>query len=107
MSESAITAAYRRHLVMLWGNLSRLNNLLVVMNISMFFLSGLVERGYYFTFFSLGCLAIVAVATLIPTPLIERLGFYLALLVVEGIGLYFLVASVVYWLQHSDIPAMQ
>ncbi len=29
-----------------WSNLSRINNLLVIMNISMFFLTGLVLKGY-------------------------------------------------------------
>lgn len=32
-----------------WSHLSRFNNLLVIMNISMFFLTGLVARGYYYT----------------------------------------------------------
>ena len=98
---------YQRHLAMLWGNLSRLNNLLVLMNISMFFLSGLVERGYYFTFFSLGCLGVVGFAILIPTRLIDRLWYYLTLLALEFVGAYFLIASVTYWIQHSDLPAMQ
>jgi hypothetical protein len=35
-----------------WNNLSRLNNLIVVINISMFFLTGLVAKGYYYTFFT-------------------------------------------------------
>ena len=36
-----------------WSNLNRFNNLLVIVNISMFFLSGLVAKGYYYTFYSL------------------------------------------------------
>ena len=36
-----------------WNNLSRLNNLLIIMNISMFFLTGLISQGYYYTFYSL------------------------------------------------------
>ena len=32
-----------------WSNLSRINNLLVIMNISMFFLTGLVAKGYFYT----------------------------------------------------------
>ena len=39
--------------VLLWGNLSRLNGLLIILNISMFFLTGLVAQGYYYTFYSL------------------------------------------------------
>ena len=39
-----------------WSNLSRINNLVVIMNISMFFLTRLVTRGYFYTCFSLVCL---------------------------------------------------
>ena len=106
MSDSQLRAAYNRHLSMLWGNLSRLNNLLVVMNISMFFLSGLVERGYFFTFFSLACLGTVGLATLLPTRLIDHVGYYMTIVCIEVLGGYFLVASVVFWLQHADLPAM-
>ncbi len=106
MNETGAQAVCRRHLTMWQGNLSRLSNLLVVMNISMFFLSGLVDRGYFFTFFSLACLGAMGVATLIPTSLIDRLGYYLDVLAVELIGGYFLVASVVFWLQHANLPAM-
>lgn len=53
-----------------WSNLSRLNNLMVIVNISMFFLTGLVARGYFYTLYSLICLGVVGVAALIPTMLI-------------------------------------
>jgi hypothetical protein len=39
--------------VIFWSNLCRLNNLLVIMNISMFFLTGLVAKGYFYTFYFL------------------------------------------------------
>lgn len=35
-----------------WSNLSRLNNLLVIVNISMFFLTGLVAKGHFYTCYS-------------------------------------------------------
>ena len=41
-----------------WSNLGRLNNLLAIMNISMFFLTGLVTKGYYYAFYALICLGI-------------------------------------------------
>jgi len=85
-----------------WGNLSRVNNLLVIMNISMFFLTGLVARGYYFTFYSLICLGVVAMGSLIPTTLIRKLWYYWMFLVVELIGLYFLVASVLYFIKSGS-----
>jgi hypothetical protein len=57
-------------------------------------------------FFSLACLGAMGVATLIPMSLIDRLDYYLGVLAVELIGGYFLVASVVFWLQHANLPAM-
>jgi hypothetical protein len=42
-----------------WSNLSRINNLLVIMNISLFFLTGLVANGYFYTCYSLACLGAV------------------------------------------------
>jgi len=89
--------SFRDNKVILWANLSRLNNLLIILNISMFFLTGLVARGYYYTFFSLGCFSVVAILTLLPITLISRLWFYLFNLLVEFVGLYFLVASIIYW----------
>jgi len=85
-----------------WSNLSRVNNLLVIMNISMFFLTGLVARGYYFTFYSLICLGVVALGSLIPTTLIRKLWYYWMFLVVELVGLYFLVASVLYFIKSGS-----
>jgi len=85
-----------------WGNLSQVNNLLVIMNISMFFLTGLVARGYYFTFYSLICLGVVAMGSLIPTTLIRKLWYYWLFLVVELVGLYFLVASVLYFIKNGS-----
>jgi hypothetical protein len=84
------------------GNLSRVNNLLVIMNFSMFFLTGLVVRGYYFTFYSLVCLGIVGMGSLVPTTLIRKLWYYWVFLAVELVGLYFLAASVVYWVRHGS-----
>lgn len=85
--------------VILWANLSRLNNLLIIVNISMFFLSGLVAEGYYFTFYSIGCFAFVAILSILPVPLIGRLWFYLLNLLIELVGIYFLVASIIYWVR--------
>lgn len=93
---------FERDHAVFWNNLSRLNNLLVIMNISMFFLTGLINKGYYYTFFSLTCLCIVAVGTLIPTGLIRSLRYYLIYLVLELSGLYFLINSIVYWVRHSQ-----
>ena len=84
----------------LWGNLSRLNNLMIIMNISLFFLTGLVAQGYFYTFISLGCLTLVGLAGIVPTPLIRALWYYGICLLIELAGLYYLVSSIVYWI-HS------
>jgi uncharacterized membrane protein YjgN (DUF898 family) len=87
--------------VIFWSNLSRLNNLLVIMNISMFFLTGLVAKGYFYTFYSLIILSIISVGLLIPTALVRTLRYYWFYFVLELLGLYFLVASVVYWVNNG------
>jgi hypothetical protein len=86
-----------------WSHLSRFNNLLVIMNISMFFLTGLVTRGYYYTFYSLICLGVVGMGILVPTRLIRRLWYYWLFLGVELSGLYYLVASMIYWVKNSSL----
>lgn len=65
----------------------------------MFFLTGLVSKGYYYTFYSLILLGVVGVAGLIPTVLIRRFWYYGVFFMLECIGLYFLTASIVYWIQ--------
>jgi len=85
-----------------WSHLSRFNNLLVIMNISMFFLTGLVIKGYYYTFYSLICLGVVGMGVLVPTRLIRRLWYYWSFLGVELSGLYYLVASMIYWVKNSS-----
>lgn len=84
-----------------WSHLSRFNNLLVIMNISMFFLTGLVAKGYYFTFYSLIFSCIVGIGVLVPTIMIRRLWYYGIFLVLEMVSLYFLIASLVYWVNNS------
>ncbi len=83
------------------AQLSRLNNLMVIVNISMFFLTGLVTKGYFFTFYSLACSGVVGVGTLVPTTLIRHLWYYWTFLIVEFTGIYYLVASVIYWVTHG------
>jgi hypothetical protein len=101
-SNSKLSAAFDADHVNFWSNLSRLNNLMVIINISMFFLTGLVARGYFYTFYSLSCSGLVAVGILIPTSLIRRLWYYWIFLIVEFLGLYFLVASVIYWVKNGS-----
>jgi len=85
-----------------WSNLSRINNLLVIMNISMFFLTGLVAKGYFYTCYSLVCLGVVGMGVLVPTTMIRNLLYYWIFLLVEFSALYFLVASVIYWVEQGS-----
>lgn len=93
--------AFQKDYGVFWNSLSRMNNLLVIMNISMFFLTGLVAQGYYYTFFSLFCLGVVGIGILIPTALIRKVWYYWVFLVIELVGFYYLVNSIVYWVRHS------
>jgi hypothetical protein len=96
---STMETSYQKYMVIYWANLSRINNLMIVLNISMFFLSGLVSKGYYYTFYSIGCCFIVAILTIIPSWYIRRLWFYLVNLMIEFVGIYFLTASIIYWVR--------
>ena len=96
---AALEKMFEADHVNFWSNLCRLNNLMVIVNISMFFLTGLVTQGYFFTFYSLLCLGVVGVGILVPTRLIRRLWYYWSFLLIEFAGLYYLVASVVFWVK--------
>jgi hypothetical protein len=95
---------FERHYALLWTNLSRLNGLMVIANLSLFFLTRLVvEKGYYYTFYSLFFLGLVALALILPHGLFRRLWFYLFCLILEGVGIYFLVSSGWYWVVTSRV----
>jgi len=94
-----IDESFKNYMVIFWANLSRLNNLLIILNITMFFLSGLIAQGYFYTFYSIGCFAFVAILMILPVPFIGRLWFYLLNLLIEFVGIYFLVASIIYWVR--------
>lgn len=92
-------AAFERDATIYWANLSRLTNLLIVLNITLFFLTGLVtEHGYYYTFYSLTGLGLVELALLVPHGRCSRLWFYLACLAVLAVAVWFLVVSGWYWI---------
>jgi hypothetical protein len=82
----------------LHGNLSRFTGLLIMLNVTLFFVNGaVIDEGYYYTFYSLGVLAAVEASLIIPHGLFDRLWFYALTLLVEAIGLYFLTSSVWHW----------
>ena len=104
---SKIEQNYLEHIAVFWANLSRLNNLMIILNISMFFLSGLVSTGYYYTFYSTGCCFAVAVLTIVPLRSIAKLWFYLSNVALELVGIYFLATSIVYWVRNGASVGLQ
>ena len=87
-----------------WASLSRLNNLLIILNISLFFLTELVTKeNYYFTFYSLLFFGLVSFGTILPLGLLNRLWYYLIFLSLECFGIYFFVTSVWYWVVTSKV----
>ncbi|TNF66370.1 MAG: hypothetical protein EP298_09480 [Gammaproteobacteria bacterium] len=87
-----------------WNHLSRLSNLLILMNISLFFLTELVTaHGYYFTFYSLLFLALIEIGMLLPFGLLKHLVYYCLHLLFLCIALYYLIASIIYWVNTSTI----
>ena len=83
-----------------WGHLSRTAGLLVMLNISLFFLNGALScGGNYWPVKSLGFLAVAEGAMLWPHNVARRFGYYLALLALWLVAAGFFLASVVYWLR--------
>jgi hypothetical protein len=89
---------FKSNYVIYWNNLSRLTNMLIISNFSLFFLTELVTRDrYYYTHLSLGFLLIVHIALILPLGLLNRLWFYCLFLLLEFISIYFFVVSIWYW----------
>lgn len=96
---------FARQQAIYWANLARTTGLMVILNVSLFFVTGLVtHQGYWYTYISLAALGAIYFLMLMPLGLTERLGTYVACLVLLAVAGYFLLASVVYWVRH---PGMQ
>ncbi|MEQ2005365.1 MAG: hypothetical protein ABMA26_01105 [Limisphaerales bacterium] len=86
----------------LWPHLSRTINLLVIVNVSLFFLTGAVTRqGYYFPLIALCLLAAANFLILLPLGLQARLPFYSLVMILCLLAAWFLGASILYWLKHG------
>ena len=91
---------HQQHAI-LWPALSRTANLLVILNVSLFFLTGAVTRqGYRFPVYSLALLAVATLFILMPLGLHHRLWFYLSVLFLYVVSGWLLGASIVYWFEH-------
>jgi len=97
-----LNTSFQRHLVIYWGNMSRTNNLMIILNISLFFLTELVTTGvYYYTYYSLVLVVFVKVGLLIPIGLINRLWYYCIFLFAQIIAAYYLIASIIFWVKNA------
>jgi hypothetical protein len=93
-----LSASYQREHPLYWTSLSRTTNLLIILNLSLFFVTELVTRhGYYYTYYSLFCLGIVHLGLLLPLGLLSRLWYYCLFLIIEAVAIYYFVVSVWYW----------
>ena len=93
-----LKVTFKENYAIYWNNLSRLTNLLIISNFSLFFLTELVTRDrYYFTHLSLGLLFIVHIILILPVGLLNRLWYYSLALLLEFISIYFFVVSIWYW----------
>lgn len=94
---------FRQQHAVLWPALSRTINLLAILNVSLFFLTGAVRSdGYWFPLVSLALLALAGLLILLPLGFHDRLSYYLlnvALCVAAG---WLLGASIVYWLNRAS-----
>lgn len=81
-----------------WNNLSRLTNLLIISNFSLFFLTELVTRDrYYYTHLSLGFLFLVHIGLILPLGLLNRIWYYRFFMLLEIGSIYFFAVSIWYW----------
>jgi hypothetical protein len=93
---------FQEQSVYLWPHLSRAVNLMVMLNISLFFLTGAVtNRGYYYPVISLCLLAAAALLILLPLGFQDRLPFYLMVLGFCLLSGWFLGSSIYHWLKHG------
>jgi hypothetical protein len=96
--EAHLRHDFKSNYVIYWNNLSRLTNMLIISNFSLFFLTELVTRDrYYYTHLSLGLLLIVHVVLFLPLGLLDRIWYYRLCLVLEFGSIYFFVVSIWYW----------
>jgi len=96
--------SFEKQMAIYWSNLSRTTNLLILLNISLFFVTELViKKGYYYTYYSLFLLLIVKIGLLVPFGLLNRLWYYCIYLALEFLAIYFLLSSVWFWVVTNKI----
>jgi hypothetical protein len=101
---NALQDHFRTHHGIDWMNLSRFTSLLIILNISLFFVTELVTRaGYFYTNFSLLALLAVKFTLLVPLGLLNKLWYYGIRLASVCIALYFLISRVWFWVGMNKV----
>lgn len=99
-----LNTLFEKQMAIYWSNLSRTTNLLILLNISLFFVTELVtKQGYYYTYYSLFFLLLVKVGLLVPIGLLDRLWYYCIYLIFEFFAIYFLLSSIWFWVVMNKI----
>jgi hypothetical protein len=94
---------FREQHAILWPALSRTVNLIAILNVSLFFLTGAVRTGgYWFPCVSLALLGLASLLLLLPLGFHNRLGFYLLNVAICATAGWLLGASIIYWLNHAS-----
>ena len=95
---------FHEQYAVLWPTLSRVLNLIAILNVSLFFLTGAVTRGgYYYPVISLAVLAVAELLILLPFGWQARLGFYFAVLGLCLVAAWFLGSSIIYRLHTEGV----
>lgn len=97
-----VEARFAVHCEARWHTLSRFVNTLIILNVSLFFLTQLViTHGYYYTFYSVALLIGCQLLILQPFVRLDRLWLYALANAMMGGSMYFLVYSIWYWVKSS------
>lgn len=93
---------FREQHGILWPALSRTVNLLAILNVSLFFITGAVTKGgYRYPVYSLSILALAGLLLLMPLGFHGRLWYYLSILGLCLVSGWLLGASIFYWHSHA------
>lgn len=85
------------------ANISRLTNMMVILNITLFVTSGLVKGlEYFFPIIALVIFCLLSLVLIFPLTNIQGLRTYWIIFIAFLIGTYFTIASIVYLVEHED-----
>ena len=90
-----------------YASLSRTTNLMILINITIFVASGLVQNyEYYWPLIALVLYSVQIIYTILPFTKLQSTKTYWSLFIVHVLGGYFTISSVVYLIQKGDIQKL-